>query len=642
MTAQDNQDSSNLHYEQVYRQADSIARSFMIGFFLLGVALSFFHDTYWIAALMGGASLGLYFLLYFLLPNSKLLRLTTSLLFWNFGVQYLLQMKGLYEMHFIFFIGLTVLLFYEDWKVIVPATAYALMTIVVLYVWRDTDFIRNNFGGAEGYSMRLFFFEGETAQAVKKQVENISLIGFVLHLTAIAFYAGLCMRWSILQRAQTRESALRAISMENQLGMMDTNIAFADSISQGNLQVEYGSQHSDKLGDSLKNMRANLLQSSKREEREKFANIGLARIGEILRLNAENLTRLGDQVIEEVVRYMKANQGSVFVLDDTNVNELTLVAARAWDRKKFGEKTIQVGHGLVGQAAIEKRTIFMTKVPDNYISITSGLGAANPRCILIVPLKSEDQLVGVIELASFHVYEEYEIKFLERVGESIASTILTTKNNQRNKELLEKSNALMEQLRSQEEEIRQNMEEMQATQEEMHRKNGEIERLLDQANQKERELQKQLDEVEEIKKDEKRKSEELITYMNNYRTTLLSILDQLPHKIFLKDKDGKMALVNTVVAKAHNMSIDELIGKSDFDFVDAKTAQEWRDQELEIIRKGSETYIFDENISGKTVTLKSTKMAFHIPHLNQTGLLGIQTDITELQRLQKELDKKSN
>ena len=103
-----------------------------------------------------------------------------------------------------------------------------------------------------------------------------------------------------------------------------------------------------------------------------------------------------------------------------------------------------------------------------------------------------------------------------------------------------------------------------------------------------------------------------------------------------------MALVNTVVAQAHNMSIDELIGKSDFDFVDEKTAQEWRDQELEIIRKGSETYIFDENISGKTVTLKSTKMAFHIPHLNQTGLLGIQTDITELQRLQEELKKKSN
>jgi hypothetical protein len=97
-----------------------------------------------------------------------------------------------------------------------------------------------------------------------------------------------------------------------------------------------------------------------------------------------------------------------------------------------------------------------------------------------------------------------------------------------------------------------------------------------------------------------------------------------------------MVLVNTVVAKSHNMTIDELIGKSDFDFVDAQTAQAWRDQELEIIRKGSETYLFDETLGDKTITLKTTKMAFPIPHLKQTGLLGIQTDVTELQRLKKE------
>ena len=99
-----------------------------------------------------------------------------------------------------------------------------------------------------------------------------------------------------------------------------------------------------------------------------------------------------------------------------------------------------------------------------------------------------------------------------------------------------------------------------------------------------------------------------------------------------------MVLVNTVVAKAHNMSIDELIGKSDFDFVDAKTAQEWRNQELEIIRKGSETYVFNETLHGETKRLKSTKMAFFIPHLKETGLLGIQTDVTELEKL-KELVK---
>jgi methyl-accepting chemotaxis protein len=391
-------------------------------------------------------------------------------------LQFLLEMKGLYEMHFVFFISLTVLLFYEDWRVILPTTIYAVCTLVFLYGWQESAFVKSHF----------------------EETKHISGIAFIIHLSAILFYAALCIRWSVLQHAQTHESAERALTMKNQLRMMDANIAFADHISQGNLAAEYTAGDSDKLGTSLKNMRDNLLKSSEREEREKFANIGLARIGEILRQNADNLEMLGDRVIEETVRYMKANQGSIFVIEElgTDQEHLRLVASRAWDRKKFLQKEIGIGEGLVGQAAIERRTIFLTKVPQDYITITSGLGVGNPRSILIVPLRFEDQIVGVIELASFSIYQEFEIKFLERVGESIASTVITTKNNERNKELLDRSKTLTEQLRSQEEEIRQNMEEMQATQEEMQRRNQEVERLLEQANTREREL---LDELEKLR-----------------------------------------------------------------------------------------------------------------------------------------------
>jgi hypothetical protein len=466
----------DLYHHQVYRQADSIARGFIIGFFVLGVALSFFHQQYLLALVMGGASLLAYFIIQALLPGSVFQRMATSFLFWNFGVQFLLEMRGLYEMHFIFFISLTVLLFYEDWRVILPATIYAVATLLFLYGWQDSAFVKSHF----------------------VETKQISGVAFILHLSAILFYAALCMRWSMLQQAQTRESAERALTMKSQLNMMDANIAFADSISQGNLSAEYTAGDTDRLGTSLKNMRDNLLKSAQREERDKFANVGLARIGEILRQNADNLEMLGDRVIEETVRYMKANQGSIFVLEEqgTEQEHLRLVASRAWDRKKYLQKEIGIGEGLVGQAAIERRTIFLTKVPQDYINITSGLGVANPRCILIVPLRSEEQIVGVIELASFTIYQDFEIKFLERVGESIASTVITTKNNQRNKDLLDRSKSLTEQLRSQEEEIRQNMEEMQATQEEMQRRNQEVERLLEQANTRERQL---LDEIEKLK-----------------------------------------------------------------------------------------------------------------------------------------------
>lgn len=603
------------YYSRIHLHAEKITTGFMFGFFFLGVLLSFFHDTYLVAFLMGGLSLATYFTIRYISPQSLLLRMTASFLYWNFGVQFLFQMHGLYEMKFIFFISLTVLLFYEDWKVFIPATLYALLTLFMLYSFRDSDFVKT-------------YFENS---------QQISFTAFVIHILSILFYAGLCMWWAGLQHKQTKESAIAAVKMEGQLGMVDVNIAFANHISQGNLHAAYNADNPDALGTSLINMRESLVDSSRREEQEKFANIGLARIAEILRNHSENLETLCDQVIQEVVNYMKANQGSVFVLENKDSKDtfLRLMAARAWDRKKYIQKNVSLGEGLVGQAAIEKHTIFLTQVPNDYVSITSGLGQANPRCILIVPLKAEDNVVGVIELASFRVYQEYEIRFLEKVGESIASMIITTRNNQKNRELLEKSNLLAEQMRSQEEEMRQNLEEMQATQEGMHRKNQEIERLLKASDEKEAQLQIKLEEIQKIKQENDRKNEEMLAYMKNYRQTLLNILDQLPHKIFLKDSQGKMVIVNTVVAKAHHMSVDELVGKSDFDFVDAETAQQWRNQELEIIRKGSETYIFNDTIGGETKTLKSTKMAFPIPHLNEIGLLGIQTDITELESLRE-------
>jgi methyl-accepting chemotaxis protein len=608
------------YYDKVYFQADGIARYFIVGFFIAGLLLSFFYHTYLIAAVMGGASLAAFFLIQAFAPNTQFLRYVTSFLFWNFGLQYLFQMHGLYEMHFVFFIALTVLLFYEDWKILFPATIYAVITLVVFYYYKDSSFFKSYL----------------------PEAQNTTLTSFIIHLVLILFYAGLCLRWSMMQRDQTHESAIRAIMMERQLNMMNINIQFADSISQGDYAIDYPSDQSDKLGQSLLNMRSSLAEAAKREERERFSTSGLARIGEILRQHANSLDLLCDKVIEEIVKYMKANQGAIFMIEEkgSTKEHLKLMACRAWDRKKYLQKDVAMGEGLVGQAALEKQTIFLTKVPNSYITISSGLGEANPKCVLIVPLKSEDEVVGIIELASFQTFHDYQILFMEKVGESIASTMVMTQNNQRNKELLEQSHLLTEQMRAQEEEVRQNLEEMQATQEEMVRKNKEIERLLNEANEKETLLKDKVLEVEQMKQADKVKSEEMLSYMNKYRQTLLDILDQLPHKVFLKDHEGKMALVNTVVAKAHHMSVDELIGKSDFDFVDAKTAQEWRNQELEIIKKGSETYIFTENFDGEDKILKSTKMAFFIHHLNQMGLLGIQTDITELERL-KEQKKQS-
>jgi GAF domain-containing protein len=246
---------------------------------------------------------------------------------------------------------------------------------------------------------------------------------------------------------------------------------FAENIGNGHYQASYSplSEH-DVLGNALINMRNNLEKVAEDDKRRNWATEGVAKFSEILRRNNNNIHLLGDEIISNLVKYIKANQGGFFIVNDTDSEPfLELKSCYAWDKKKYIEQHIYEGEGLTGQVWQEKETIYLTEVPQNYISITSGLGEANPKSILIVPLKVNDEIFGIIEMASFNEFATYEIEFIEKIAESIASTVSTVKINERTQRLLEDSTMLTEQMRAQEEEMRQNMEELQATQEEMQR-----------------------------------------------------------------------------------------------------------------------------------------------------------------------------
>lgn len=234
--------------------------------------------------------------------------------------------------------------------------------------------------------------------------------------------------------------------------------------SEISLEGEAG-QAVKSLSDSLKAMK-------EQENRQNWVVNGLAQLGEI-RKSHSNLEDYTYQIINALVKYLGANQAAFYILSLDEANpELELKAAYAYGKRKYtdGKVTVAAGTGLVGQCVMERELILMTDVPKDYVKITSGLGEATPRCITITPLVFREKVYGVIEIASFEAFMKHHIEFINKISESIAAELADVITQSNTALLLKQSQEQAQELKSQEEELRQNMEEMQATQEEMKRK----------------------------------------------------------------------------------------------------------------------------------------------------------------------------
>ncbi len=262
---------------------------------------------------------------------------------------------------------------------------------------------------------------------------------------------------------------------------------FAAEIGKGNFSLDYKPlSEKDALGNALIEMKENIVKSSEEEEKRKeedrirtWTNEGLTKFNDILRQTQGNINEMSSKVISELVKFINANQGGMFVFNDDEENKyLELKASYAYGHEKKKKKIIYPGEGMVGMVADEKKTTYMTEIPESYITITSGLGEAVPRSLLIVPMITEDEVIGVIELASFNHLKDYEIKFVEILSETIASSLSITKINQKTAALLEQSQKQAELMKIQEEEMRQNYEELQQLQEDSVQKAAQMSGIL--------------------------------------------------------------------------------------------------------------------------------------------------------------------
>jgi len=291
------------------------------------------------------------------------------------------------------------------------------------------------------------------------------------------------MKNVILQMARgALPEQMNRLKRKDELGTMSDAIAtmrdgyektaaFASELGKGQLEQAYSAlSDEDVLGNALLSMREQLLANEEENRRRSWSTEGLARFMELFR-QTQDLQQMGRRILSELVNYLDANQAALFISrEEEQESVLEMVACYAYGRDKYINRTISAGEGITGQAFLEKEKILLTEIPEDYIHISSGLGKARPRCLLIMPLKLNEEIEGVLEMASFQEFPEHVVQFVEKLSENLAAMIRNIRINEHTQSLLNDSHLKTETMQAQEEEMRQNMEELAATQEEMRRK----------------------------------------------------------------------------------------------------------------------------------------------------------------------------
>ncbi len=283
----------------------------------------------------------------------------------------------------------------------------------------------------------------------------------------------------------------------------------ADTIAKGDysIEVQPRSKH-DELADALSEMTRSLKDTNEENERQNLLKTGQMKLSEKMR-GEQDITTLCETIITYLCDYLGAKIGALYISDENKA--LSLVGSYAYKKRKNLSNKFRLGEGLVGQAALERKPILVTQLPDDYIRVQSGLGEALPNCIAVVPLVHEDTVKGVVELGSFQEFADFELTFLDQVAGSIAIVINSVQSRSQMGTLLEQSQEQAERLQTQQEELRTSNEELaeqtkslkesetklQTQQEELRASNEELEEQTKTLKESGARLQTQQEELQQ-------------------------------------------------------------------------------------------------------------------------------------------------
>jgi len=289
------------------------------------------------------------------------------------------------------------------------------------------------------------------------------------------------------------------------------------------------------LKDNVNQMIVNLIETTQKNNEQDWLKTNLARFSRMMQ-GQKNLEAVSRLIMSELTPLVSAHHGAFFLMDNEGDEpRLTLTSSYAYRERKNVANSFRLGEGIVGQCALEGKTLLLTNVPSDYITISSGLGEATPLNLIVVPVMFEGEVKAVIELASFHPFSVIHQIFLDQLSESIGVVLNMIIANMRTEQLLQQSQSLTLELQKQSFELTEQQEELKRSNTELEKQAIELEekaRLLALQNQQvedknievERARHSLEEKAEQLSLISRYKSEFLANMSHELRTPLNSLL----------------------------------------------------------------------------------------------------------------------